>query len=123
MLPFHFILLTHIGLASTSVSLFLLRAIYLLVYPKKPLFSNLKKITIGVDSLLTLTGITQIIYLNYQPLSQYWFWAKMSLLIIYILTGILTLRAHQSVYRRIGFLCIALSAAVLIALIATRKTF
>jgi uncharacterized membrane protein SirB2 len=117
--PFHFILLTHIGLASTSVSLFLLRAIYLWVYPKKPLFSNLKKITIGVDSLLTLTGITQIIYLNYQPLSQYRFWAKMSLLIIYILT----LRAHQSVYRRIGFLCIALSAAALIALIATRKTF
>lgn len=123
MISFQSILFLHILLASTSICLFLFRAIRALFFPKKNQFIQLKRLTIGIDSLLTITGITQIIYLNYQPLNQYWFWLKMGALIIYILAGILALRNHQAFYRRIGFLSIALSAVVIIILMATKKPY
>ena len=123
MISFQFILFLHILLASTSICLFLFRAIRALLFRRVNQLIQLKKLSIGIDSLLMITGMTQIIYLNYQPLSQYWFWAKMSLLIIYILTGIQTLKTNQSSLQRTSFLTIAFIAASLIVYLAINKPF
>lgn len=121
MISFHYILLLHVSLAITSICLFLFRSIRLLWFPLKNQFIELRKLTIGIDSLLTITGITQIFYLNYQPLSQNWFLIKMGLLIIYIFTGMLTLKPNKSYLQRISSLIIALGAVSLIFYMAINK--
>lgn len=121
MISFHYILLLHVSLAITSICLFLFRSIRLLCFPLKNQFIELRKLTIGIDSLLTITGITQIFYLNYQPLSQNWFLIKMGLLIIYIFTGMLTLKPNKSYLQRISSLIIALGAVSLIFYMAINK--
>jgi len=123
MISFHFILFLHVSLAATSFILFLFRSTRLLVLPRKNQFPILKKITIGIDSLLTITGISQLAYLSYQPLNQYWFLVKMSLLALYILAGIQVLKTNQSQLKRIRYLAIALSAFFLIVYMAIYKPF
>lgn len=123
MISFHLILFLHVSLAATSFILFLFRSSRFLVLPRKNQFPILKKITIGIDSLLTITGISQLAYLSYQPLNQYWFLVKMSLLALYILAGIQVLKTNQSQLKRIRYLAIALSAFFLIVYMAIYKPF
>jgi uncharacterized membrane protein SirB2 len=106
------------SLALVSVSLFLFRSIRFLTLPQKNQF---KTLSIGIDSLLTITGITQIIYLNYQPLNQYWFLEKMALLILYIFFGTQALQITNSKRQRISYLVIALITVFLISLLAINK--
>lgn len=123
MTSFELTLLLHALLATTSVFLFLFRSIRLLFFPRKNQFRRLKRLTIGIDSLLTITGVTQIIYLNYQPLTQYWFLAKISLLVIYILAGIQSLKENKPPLQRMKYLTIALIAVFLIVFMAVNKPF
>jgi len=123
MISFRHLLLLHVSLATASICLFLFRSIRLLSFSQKNQFTQLRKVTITIDSLLTITGITQIIYLNYQPFSQNWFLIKMGLLVIYIFAGILTLKANKSHIQRISSLIIALGAASLIVYMAVNKPF
>ncbi|NLY14142.1 MAG: SirB2 family protein [Gammaproteobacteria bacterium] len=111
MLAEHYALIKniHIGLALLSGSLFALRGLWvLLVGSGQGLQKTVNRFSYVVDSCLLLAALLLLSALNFTPLSAAWLQAKLVLLLLYVLLGVLAFRAKYGITVRWLAYCAAL---------------
>lgn len=86
----------HMTLAATSVSLFLIRGLWMLA--GSPMLSRgwVKRTPHLVDSLLLVTAVALAWWAGLSPLSSPWLGAKIAALIAYIVLGSIALKYGRS---------------------------
>ena len=101
----------HIGIVILSVSGFILRGIWMLYFPARLKRRWVRVAPHIVDTLLFGTGIALAFSLDLNPVDTAWFAVKLLAIVVYILAGIVALRAGRTKASRTVALIIALSAA------------
>ncbi|MDY7219062.1 SirB2 family protein [Denitrificimonas sp. JX-1] len=83
----------HMSLAVFSGCLFVVRGSWVLLGGTKVDWcKTIDRLSYGVDSCLLLAAILLLLILNYTPLSEAWLQAKLLLLALYIMFGVLAFR-------------------------------
>lgn len=111
MLAEHYALIKniHIGLALLSGSLFALRGLWVLLAGSgQGLQKTVNRLSYVVDSCLLLAALLLLSALNFTPLSAAWLQAKLVLLLLYVLLGVLAFRAKYGITVRWLAYCAAL---------------
>ncbi len=99
----HYLLIKniHIGLAILSGTLFVLRGLWvLLLGAGGGLQRQVNRGSYAVDSCLLLAALWLLLTLNFAPLSAAWLQAKLVLLVLYVLFGVLAFRHKYSLKLR-----------------------
>ncbi len=99
MLAEHYLLIKqiHIGLALLSGGLFVLRGLWVLLLGKGGnLQKGVNRISYLVDTCLLLAAVLLLAVLSFVPLSAAWLQAKLLLLVLYVLFGVVAFRAQHS---------------------------
>ncbi len=97
--------LAHIGLVLASGTLFALRGLMLQAGQRWALARPLRRLSIGIDSLLLLTALLLLQILHLNPFTTAWIAVKLVLLVVYIALGVLALhRAQRRGVRMLAYL-------------------
>ncbi len=86
-----FIRTAHVSLALTSGALFLCRGVGMLLGVATSLDRLARRVSHLLDTALLLTALLLLVILRIEPSRTPWLLAKLSLIVLYILFGLLTL--------------------------------
>jgi len=113
--------MTHIGLALSSGTLFLCRAVGgLLGFSNRVMARPLRRLSVAIDSLLLLAALLLLYILRLDPFAVPWLQAKLGLLVAYIVFGTLALRrARTHRGRTVALILALLSFALMLAIART----
>ncbi len=98
----------HIGCVLASGSLFSLRGCLMLCGSRFANHATLARLSYVIDTMLLTAAVLLTIIIHQYPLVQAWLTAKLLLLIVYILLGILALRRGRTRWTRGGYLLAAI---------------
>lgn len=82
----------HIGAVTLSVSLFTVRGAAVLGAQRWPLHRSLRMASVAIDTVLLSAGIALWVILSLNPAVDSWFGVKLTLVVAYIVLGILALK-------------------------------
>lgn len=86
----------HMTLAAASVGLFALRWIAVLAAQAWPMRAGVRRSSMVVDTLLLLAGVGLWVLMQHDPLREPWLLAKLVLLPLYVVLGVLALRRART---------------------------
>lgn len=87
--------LAHIGLVLASGALFALRGLMVQAGQRWAMAKPVRRLSIGIDTLLLLTAVLLLLILHLNPFTTAWIAVKLVLLVAYIALGVLALRRAQ----------------------------
>lgn len=99
----------HIALVALSGALFAARGIGMVAGARWPMRRAPRIASVAIDTLLLTAGGTLWVLLQLNPLRERWFGAKLTLLVLYVLLGSLTLKRARTPVTRALFLLAALA--------------
>ncbi len=112
----------HVALALGSVTLFVARAVPVVLSGREPPPGLWRVLPHGVDTLLLFSGIGLMVLSRQYPPTVEWLTLKLVLIVVYILLGMAAFRLHRrALWLRAGLLAAALATFVWIALIALTR--
>lgn len=112
------LLAAHLALVACSVGLFAARGLAVQAGQAWPMRAGLRRLSMGIDSLLLLAGASLWHLLQLNPLRDSWLAAKLVLLLAYIVLGTLALKRAPSRRARWGCGAAALACVAQMAGIA-----
>lgn len=110
----------HLMLAVISMGLITARGLGLLADAHWPMDERLRIINMGVDVMLTVTGLSLWGLLNINPIHHGWLMAKLILLPTYAALGAWTFHTEVREYRAIGFIGALLCMGLIVGVTTTR---
>lgn len=111
--------LVHVGLASLSVTLFVLRALGALAGQRWPLTARLRYLAPAIDTMLLSAGASLWWLLQLNPFRDSWLGVKLLLVVLYIVFGSYALKRASTRWGKAVFLAAALMTVGAIIGIAT----
>ncbi len=88
--------LVHIGLVLASGSLFALRGLMVQLGQQWPMWRSVRRLSIGIDTLLLTSGVMLLWVLRLNPITTGWIATKLTLLVVYIVLGVMALHRARS---------------------------
>lgn len=114
--------LLHMLFATISISAFSYRGMLAIRQPGRQQQGWLRVVPHINDTLLLVTAILLVIQTGYNPLQQTWLATKITLLIVYIALGLVTLRFAKNKMTRIISYSLAIATFLWIIAIAVSKS-
>lgn len=111
----------HVSLVAISLSLFLLRGLWMLRGSPRLQQRWVKIAPHIIDTALLGAGLTLAIISHQNPAQQPWLAAKLAALVLYIALGMLAFKASRAMVRRLAFGGALLCAAYMVS-VAISKT-
>lgn len=112
---------THVALAATSVTLFVVRVLGVLRQARWPLAPALRVASVAIDTLLIGAGGALWWFLSLHPGRDRWLLAKLVLIVVYIGFGSLAMRRARTRGGKAAAFAVALTAiGAVVALALTR---
>lgn len=108
----------HIYTVLLSGGVFAFRGLLMLGKTGLSNYAPLKYFSYINDSILLLAGVLLMLMTHQYPITHHWLSVKLSLVVVYILIGILALRTGSSYWRRAGFFLLAVFIYLFIISIA-----
>lgn len=113
---YSFLLSIHLLAVGASLSLFIVRGIGVLYGASWPMKAITRYMSIVIDSLLLIAGISLWIAMRHNPVHEPWFAIKLFLLPVYIVCGSYALKRATSRNKKIFFYF--LSILVIVSIIS-----
>lgn len=112
----------HLTLAALTVLIFLVRAMFVLVWPAGIRKRWLKVTAHAVDGLLILSAIALLVVMQMNPIHVGWVLAKIVALVAYIGFSVYAFKTAPTLPTRLVGVVLAGAALAYIAMVAVRRT-
>ena len=119
---YYLVLSLHILTVCISISLFLLRSVWVFKMDARLQLRWVKILPHVNDSLLLTAGVTLAVITQQNPLVQTWLTAKIVALVMYILLGMMVIKGKKSKTTKIIYLFLSVCCFIYIVLVAISKS-
>ncbi len=115
------LLWTHRLLVGLSLTLFATRGVGALWQQDWIMRRDVRRVSVGIDSLLLGTGVSLWALLGHNPWYESWLSTKLALLLVYVVLGSFALKHARRPGARLAFLLAALLCAAIMVTIARSR--
>lgn len=109
------LLLTHQASVVASITLFTARGLGVLGAHNWPMLRPVRYVSVAIDTVLLLAGVSLWILLSYNPIVHSWLGVKLLLLVLYIALGSLALKRGRTQAARSGYFLAAIVCVLAMA--------
>ena len=115
------LLMTHQASVVASITLFAARGLAMLGAHKWPMLRSVRCLSVAIDTVLLLAGVSLWILLSYNPIVHDWLGVKLLLLVLYIGLGSFALKRGRTRAARSGYFLAAMACVLTMAGIALAR--